>query len=63
MDRADGNEIGLTVKFSFNCILINKDGIFHVDLADADPLAAIEKAGSDAKVEAPNPPVDVAVTM
>ena len=53
-------EIGLTVKFTFNCILIDKDGIRHLDLSRADPIAAMEGVGKDSMVDVPNPPIDVA---
>lgn len=33
---------GLTVKFNFNCIMIDKHGIHQVDLSLDDPIAAIE---------------------
>lgn len=33
---------GLTVKFEFNCILIDKNGVHQVDLKAADPYAALE---------------------
>lgn len=32
----------MTVKFNFNCILIDKHGIHQVDLDLEDPIAAIE---------------------
>ena len=48
------------MKFSFNCILIDKDGIHSVDLSKDDPLAAMESAGKDAGMDVPNPPIDVA---
>ncbi|TXT09181.1 hypothetical protein VHUM_02655 [Vanrija humicola] len=40
----------LTVKFSFNAILIDKDGIHNLDLSSEDPIAAIEAAAA-AKAE------------
>jgi len=51
--------VGLTVRFTFNCILIDKDGIHHVDLGQADPIASMESKGKEAEVDAP---IDVAVT-
>lgn len=53
---------GLTIKFTFNCILIDKDGIHNVDLAQENPIAAMENAGKKAMVDTPNPPIDVGVT-
>ena len=50
---------GLTVKFAFNCILIDKSGIRHINLKAEDPIGAAEAAGKDAVVETPNPPIDV----
>ncbi|GFZ43095.1 Probable proteasome subunit beta type-4 [Saitozyma sp. JCM 24511] len=34
----------LTVKFAFNCILIDKDGIHNIDLSLPDPIGAMEAA-------------------
>ncbi len=51
----------MTIKFTFNCILIDKGGIHNIDLAEADPVAAMESAGKEAKVDTPNPPIDVGV--
>ncbi|RSH80139.1 Proteasome subunit beta type-4 [Saitozyma podzolica] len=36
----------LTVKFAFNCILIDKDGIHNIDLSLPDPIGAMEAAAS-----------------
>ena len=52
----------MTVRFTFNCILIDKDGMHHVDLAKDDPIAALDGAPKEAQVEVPNPPIDVGVT-
>jgi 20S proteasome subunit beta 4 len=50
----------LTVKFSFNCILIDKSGIHHIDLKSSDPISAMEAAGKETDVQAPSPPTEVA---
>lgn len=34
----------MVIKFDFNCILINKDGVHPVDLAAANPLAGIKRS-------------------
>lgn len=36
--------LGMVVKFDFNCILIDKSGIHHIDLASTDPLAEVKAA-------------------
>jgi 20S proteasome subunit beta 4 len=46
--------LGLTIKFDFNCIMIDKDGIHKIDLKADDPLAEMKSQGAAAKVEAPN---------
>jgi 20S proteasome subunit beta 4 len=50
---------GLTIKFDFNCILIDKDGIHKIDLKSDDPIGDMKKEGAAADVEAPNVPVEV----
>jgi 20S proteasome subunit beta 4 len=47
----------MVIKFDFNCILIDKNGIHNIDLASADPLSAVNQPES--AVDAPNPPVEV----
>lgn len=32
----------MTVKFNFNCIIIDKSGVHNVDLSSDDPFAKIE---------------------
>jgi hypothetical protein len=44
--HADAPRSGLTVKFAFNCILIDKDGIHNIDLSLPDPIGAMEAAAS-----------------
>lgn len=53
--------VGLTVKYDFNCILIDKAGIHHVNLNSADPIGEMESAEGGAKVDVPAPPLDVGV--
>lgn len=52
--------LGLTIKFDFNCILIDKDGIHKIDLKSDNPIKEMEQAGKAADVEAPNVPVEAA---
>lgn len=33
---------GLTVKFEFNCILIDKHGVHNINLKSSDPVAELE---------------------
>jgi 20S proteasome subunit beta 4 len=33
----------MVIKFDFNCILINKDGVHPIDLASTTPLAGLDK--------------------
>jgi len=56
--------IRLTVKFTFNCILIDSAGVHNIDLESADPISALEaeaaaRGGEESKAEtqaqAPNP--------
>jgi 20S proteasome subunit beta 4 len=49
----DADNLGLTVKFNFNCIIIDKDGIHSIDLESSDPIAALEADPTEAKVDAP----------
>jgi 20S proteasome subunit beta 4 len=50
---------GLTIKFDFNCILIDKNGIHQINLKSSNPIGEMEQAGSSADVQAPNPQVEV----
>ncbi|ORY28980.1 putative proteasome subunit beta type 2, partial [Naematelia encephala] len=69
MDRVEGLEvlrkcisevnIRLTVRFSFNCILIDKDGIHSIDLSKENPFEDMQKP-EEAGIEVPNPSVEVA---
>jgi 20S proteasome subunit beta 4 len=47
----------MVIKFDFNCILIDKNGIHHMDLTSSDPTADLDKP--ETLVDAPNPPVEV----
>ena len=53
------------MKYDFNCILIDKDGIHHLDLKSDDPIGAMEasegEAGGTKSVQVPEPPLDVGV--
>ena len=49
---------GLTIKFDFNCILIDKDGIHKIDLKSDNPIKDMQQAGQAANVVAPNVPVE-----
>ncbi|KAI9635119.1 uncharacterized protein MKK02DRAFT_36580 [Dioszegia hungarica] len=51
-----------TLKFKFNCILIDASGIHHINLDSSDPIAEMEQAGKAAEVINPNPPLDVGIT-
>ena len=56
---------GIVVKFNFNCILIDKNGLHHIDLLSSDPLAEVTKASeasatATAPVDPPNPTVATA---
>lgn len=53
---------GSTIKFKFNCILIDASGIHQINLSSSDPISEMEAAGKAADVVTPNPPVDVGVT-
>ena len=53
---------GLTIKFDFNCILIDKNGIHKVDLSQADPIANIQEHPQETEVEAPHPPIEVGIS-
>jgi hypothetical protein len=58
--RGNADRPGLTVKFAFNCILIDKDGIHHIDLKADDPIGKLASSRADeSSVAAPNPPIDV----
>ncbi|TYJ55895.1 hypothetical protein B9479_003418 [Cryptococcus floricola] len=59
----DETEKRLTIKFDFNVILIDKDGIHQVDLSKEDPIANIEANPKDTQVDAPRPPIEVGVTV
>ncbi|WVQ71160.1 hypothetical protein IAR50_000685 [Cryptococcus sp. DSM 104548] len=59
----DETEKRLTVKFDFNVILIDKNGIHQVDLSKEDPIANIEENPKDTQVDAPRPPIEVGVTV
>lgn len=52
--------LGLTIKFDFNCILIDKDGIHKIDLKSDNPIKEMEQAGKSVDVEAPSVPVEAA---
>lgn len=46
----------MTVKFSFNCILIDAQGIHNIDLGSAEPLKEVnERALAASKEQAENP--------
>ncbi|BEJ15914.1 hypothetical protein CspHIS471_0505190 [Cutaneotrichosporon sp. HIS471] len=49
--------IRLTVKFNFNCIIIDKNGVHQLDLSSDDPFAKIEaeEAAEAAKIAAEQP--------
>ena len=47
----------MVIKFDFNCILIDKNGIHPIDLASANPHSTVTEPA--AVVVAPNPPVEV----
>jgi 20S proteasome subunit beta 4 len=55
------DNIGLTIKFDFNCILIDKDGIHKINLKSDDPIGDMKREGAAADVEAPNVPAEVTV--
>ena len=38
---------GMVIKFDFNCILINKEGIHSIDLSSATPLAGVVKSSTE----------------
>ena len=38
----------MVIKFDFNCILINKDGVHPIDLAATDPLAGVKQSQTEA---------------
>ena len=48
----------MVVKFDFNCILVDKDGIHHIDLDAADPLASLSPPKQG---EVPNPQLGATV--
>ncbi|OXG52513.1 20S proteasome subunit beta 4 [Cryptococcus neoformans] len=58
----DETEKRLTIKFDFNCILIDKNGIHKVDLSQADPIVNIQEHPQETQVEAPHPPIEVGVS-
>ncbi len=54
------------MKYDFNCILIDKDGIHHLDLKSDDPIGSMEASEGEASgkksgVDVPQPPLDVGV--
>jgi 20S proteasome subunit beta 4 len=54
-------DVGLTIKFDFNCIMIDKDGIHKIDLKSDNPIGDMKSQGAAANVEAPNvPSIEVA---
>ncbi|WVQ85544.1 hypothetical protein IAT38_007710 [Cryptococcus sp. DSM 104549] len=55
----DETEKRLTIKFNFNVILIDKNGIHQVDLTQEDPIANIEANAKETQVEAPHAPIEV----
>ena len=46
---------GMVIKFDFNCIIIDKDGIHRLDINAADPLAELAAAPEAAQLEVPKP--------
>ncbi|WVR05848.1 hypothetical protein IAU60_002874 [Kwoniella sp. DSM 27419] len=77
MDKREGVELlrkcideaqkRLTVKFDFNCILIDANGTHKIDLSFQDPIADVDAAAASAQqakddVAVPQPPLDVGVT-
>lgn len=54
---------GLVVKFDFNVIMIDKEGIHKIDLSSSDPIGKVESEAKSKEVEVavPNPPIDVGV--
>ncbi|WVF70574.1 hypothetical protein IAT40_005366 [Kwoniella sp. CBS 6097] len=77
MDKKEGIEVlkkcidevqkRLTIRFNFNCILIDADGTHTINIESEDPLADFDsKTGSAAQqegIEVPQPPIDVGVTV
>lgn len=39
----------MTVRFDFNCIIIDKDGVHEVNLKSDDPFAEIESKAAEKK--------------
>jgi 20S proteasome subunit beta 4 len=54
--------LGATIKFKFNCILIDASGIHRINLDSSDPINEMEQEGKAAEIVTPNPPIDVGVT-
>ena len=48
----------MVIKFDFNCVLINKDGVHPIDLASATPLAGLTKPTPETTAD-PAPSVGV----